>query len=820
MKHRSLNCLLFIALVAMLVGHVQATDPNTFSPVVSFVYLESLDEPEANGAVMSPLVSFQFYEWPGDENLTFQNSLPVSFFFSGGVSLAFSGTVKTSAGIPIAGAFIKLKRYGTVFWSGTSGVNGVFTASNVQAAKFMINVTKTGFTDLLNNFDGELGGSESVDLVMAPITPVPPTQATDRVVSASAVGNCTPWDQNSLTASRLLVLNPNGQWETSLSLLNSNLTTVVLTHGWNGNPTLADDWTSCQDSTKLARVIQQLIGGANMANIVAWDWHTDAGTSGLLKYKPPTDKAACQGMTLGNALLQSLGSDYSQHIHFIGHSLGALVNRFACDYVHRALQGPLTSDNPPTGWSSSLTKPHVTLLDEAEVASFAQANVMVSTATAGALALAASGGDLVSAALAGGVQASVQVKQDWKYPIPANAHWVDNYVSALGFGRPEAVNVGLPGGTYSSINPLDAHSYAHVWYVRSAIVTGFGLAPPVGWRLSMEYARTFPPIGIGLTQGSAWLENLGTTDQLDLTLVTNTLAANFVPSIVSNYVVGVGKTTIVKPLDSVGRSVLDHYVAGIEFVGQKVGTAIYTTGQVVTAANQKVGLFIDAATDAATDLTNSIEPTSQQASAVTHGGYSVLLSSTEAPRPASMALNSAQKQAQPAATMPAGAWMTVDVPKNVGLLIFDFTVSGSPAEDQIVCAINDQNIFTLPAKFAQTATATSTDMLDVSSYAGQTVELFFGLVGGTSSNCTVSIDGIRFITIPDPTVGIADLGSTFGVKWPAAATGWVLESSDTLAPDSWQVVPADSSLTFVDGVATLVVSKIGSRRFYRLRLLP
>lgn len=41
--------------------------------------------------------------------------------------------------------------------------------------------------------------------------------------------------------------------------------------------------------------------------------------------------------------------------------------------------------------------------------------------------------------------------------------------------------------------------------------------------------------------------------------------------------------------------------------------------------------------------------------------------------------------------------------------------------------------------------------------SGKGTRAFFGLVGGTSSNCTITVDGTRFITIPDPTVGIADL---------------------------------------------------------------
>src|ERR1035441_11018286 len=61
-----------------------------------------------------------------------------------------------------------------------------------------------------------------------------------------------------------------------------------------------------------------------------------------------------QGVFLGKNLITALGSNYSQRIHFIGHSLGTLVNAAAANYVHT------------NGFSWSNTQ--MTLCDEAEVA--------------------------------------------------------------------------------------------------------------------------------------------------------------------------------------------------------------------------------------------------------------------------------------------------------------------------------------------------------------------------------------------------------------------------------------------------------------------
>jgi hypothetical protein len=153
-------------------------------------------------------------------------------------------------------------------------------------------------------------------------------------------------------------------------------------------------------------------------------------------------------------------------------------------------------------------------------------------------------------------------------------------------------------------------------------------------------------------------------------------------------------------------------------------------------------------------------------------------------------------------------------------MAFDFAVTGDPQDDRIACAINDQNVFTLPAKFAPDGQPVSTDMIDVSAYAGQSVELFFGLTGGTSTNCEVAIDGVRFITIPPPRVALGVVGTNVAIKWPAAATGWVLETSVSLLPGSWQAVPTDTGVTADKGVATLGLPKTGPKGFYRLRRTP
>lgn len=64
-----------------------------------------------------------------------------------------------------------------------------------------------------------------------------------------------------------------------------------------------------------------------------------------------------EGEKLGQALAQSLGNSYGQPIHFIGHSLGTLVNAAAANYLHENTGGTFSPQNT-----------HITLLDDAALA--------------------------------------------------------------------------------------------------------------------------------------------------------------------------------------------------------------------------------------------------------------------------------------------------------------------------------------------------------------------------------------------------------------------------------------------------------------------
>ena len=827
--------ILLLAALLFLVAFspARATEPDTFSPVVSYQYLETLAEPGT--PIFSPVVSYQYFDWPGDENLTFQSSPSVSYYFSGGVVAVLSGSVRTVTGTPIGGATVTLKRYGTVFWTGTSDAGGVFTAPQLQAANYLMTVGKAGYQTLSKTIAGYHGGNGTLDVTLAPAPAPLTTQLVIRTPDAGAMAGVDAPDPGDAAAPTLKVFN--GTTFVAYDPANPragvtlypNRMTVVMSHGMLSSP---NEW---------AKALAELVADNHLGsvpNIVVWDWHRPASRI----WPVPIDAACDQGEFLGEALHAALGSGYSQHVHFIGHSLGTIVNRIACDYVHGKLpeSADRVSPNVVNPWSLAATTPHITLLDEAEITSVFGQNV--STATELGWKVAG-----LKGAVTAGVPAAIA---NWKGPIPKGVTWVDNYISMVGVQRDEAVNVALLKPAFTFASPIAAHSYAHQWYRWS--VTPGALAPPaappaIGYRLSREYVAAFPPSGTGRTPGSLWYEDLETADALDLFHQPNPEDFEANAIILSAYAVQaralvvsrlgelheVGKANVVQageaaldgltnaatqyvyqPLDATGRAVLQGYEAGIELLGEAGGSVIYHTGNVVSEIGEKAGNFWDATKDFAANLSDTIDPDYAVTGPLLAPVFRIRLKTEPAP-PSPFAADLAANRTN----QPAYAWLTVSVPQNAGFLAFDFTVTGDPKDDRIVCAINEQNVFSLAGKFAPAGVPSSTDLIDVSAYAGQTVELFFGLAGGTSTDCEVAIDGIRFVTMPTPKVGITASGPNVAVKWPAAANGWVLEATDSLTTPNWLPVPM-TGVAVDQGVATVEQPVSGSRKFYRLRRNP
>ena len=96
---------------------------------------------------------------------------------------------------------------------------------------------------------------------------------------------------------------------------------------------------------------------------------------------------------------------------------------------------------------------------------------------------------------------------------------------------------------------------------------------------------------------------------------------------------------------------------------------------------------------------------------------------------------------------PVCVWIPVQIPTNASFFSFDFTFVGEPKDDLLSASIASTNVFALEARFMPTNTTLNSGPIDVSQWSGQTVELFFGLIGGTSTNAVISLGAMQFYNV-------------------------------------------------------------------------
>jgi PKD repeat protein len=97
-----------------------------------------------------------------------------------------------------------------------------------------------------------------------------------------------------------------------------------------------------------------------------------------------------------------------------------------------------------------------------------------------------------------------------------------------------------------------------------------------------------------------------------------------------------------------------------------------------------------------------------------------------------------------------GAWIPLEVPANAVFVSFDFQLEGDPGQDSFVAALAGTNVFSTVASLVGTGAWVNSGPISVQEYAGQTVELFLGVIGGTSSNLAVSVKNLDFIVTYPP----------------------------------------------------------------------
>ena len=117
----------------------------------------------------------------------------------------------------------------------------------------------------------------------------------------------------------------------------------------------------------------------------------------------------------------------------------------------------------------------------------------------------------------------------------------------------------------------------------------------------------------------------------------------------------------------------------------------------------------------------------------------------------------------------------------------------------------------------ETNVTLSSGLIDVSPWTGQTVELFLGIVGGTSTNASLTVSAITFYSVVPPSLQAQAYGSKLVITWPVSATGYALETSTNLADTgSWTAVTNVPAIFNQQNVVTNAMS--GRMRFYRLQM--
>jgi hypothetical protein len=161
------------------------------------------------------------------------------------------------------------------------------------------------------------------------------------------------------------------------------------------------------------------------------------------------------------------------------------------------------------------------------------------------------------------------------------------------------------------------------------------------------------------------------------------------------------------------------------------------------------------------------------------------------------------------------AWLPLVFPANADAMAFDFSVDGDPVDDVLLCGIGTSNLFTLEAKYIPTNIISSSRLIDVSAWSGTTNELFFGFLGCTSTNATLSVENIRFYSVAPPKLRISLNSNVALLSWPATAGGYALESSASLKSPTWEA--ATNAPVIAADRYVLTNSWTDQTRFFRLR---
>lgn len=691
------------------------TNGGVMSPVVSYQYLEDFTSGAlTNGGVMSPVVSYQYLEWPGNDVLGAATSLPVSYFwqFGPGGYVVVYGRVRNGSGAAIANATISAAVKLIPAAQTASDANGNYTLPALGSGAYILEVEAPGYAGATRVVI--LGGSASMqNFQLAAVLSPPSVVETDRQPAPAFI----PPSVDNLGSTLKIFDGTSVVNITANNAPSRSLPTIVLTHGWvNEDPNQAIMSTPF-DGWPLGMANQLQMAGLtpSTANILVWDWRYASMSSGF----PPSPivylRIPTQGVELGTELQKQLGTGYSAPLHFMGHSLGTLVNASALNYLHGDRTGTSKQPVAPTAWKHSTI--HVTLFDNAELEGL----------FGGTPNPLGSLGDLVESTM-----------KNWQDPMPVYADWADNYISQLGTPHDRAVNIYLQKGN------LD-HSYAWAWYTNSVANPTRSV---LGFHRSDEYRRLS---GLAGTSFSAFVADfpVGSTSYAQTPLAPDELA-------LSATMYGFGKAPFL------GITALHEAQVEIQKIQKR--------DQVVAAIEDRAQAYWQWTVNGFNNAVDSAEQSVLDVWKTSTVGLTLTTGRTK-PNPqiqahtiATLTTTSSDSQS----TNGPMAWVSVVIPTNAIALAFDFSIAGDPSNDVLVCGIDTNSLFLLEAKNIPDSYVSTSRLLDISAWAGTTNELFFGLMGGTSTNASLLIDNIRFYSLQSTNSDVVDsVGDGIPDAWRA-----------------------------------------------------
>ena len=756
-----------VVLLSLLAPAALFADTNLFSPAVSYLDEDASAASEAvsyqycDAVAVSSVLSYQYFEWPGDSILKLESSPLVSYFYQGAgvpVLITLQGSVNDSHG-GVAGATVTLSTDHGQVEQTTTDAQGNYDFAPVDGGVYVLAVSESTHASSARAIT--LAASTAwQDFQLASLPPVPGVvQTTRQAPTAFTQPPVGPMGSTLKIFNGTGFINVDANNKPSPSLM-----TIVLTHGWTQDP-LCEENTGIRGwPTDMAATLRLNGVAPDQANILGWDWFQAAHPCPL----PPEENTPSQGLALGQALQVALGANYLHPVHFLGHSLGTLVNAAAANYLH----GDLTAQQgvSPTPWAWQQT--HMTLFDQAELSRGISAQVLFDGWTV----------DLRNPLAT--LMYAADTLQGWKPSMPIHSVWADNYISYVGFYLPNTFNVALQkaAGVWG-FNPGQAHSYPMVWYDLSIQTPTDAVA---GFQQSREYdlkaglSESAFPSGL-LQVGDAFHQTPSSSDPLALEELPPEDVFQAIVPMVGNKadIVVQGAVGVVQFTGDVAAEVWD----GVQATDQYVSQGFAYVGNLAAQGEQAVVSIYDSAV-----LRLTFQTGAPHANEGPHP-----LDSTPVPM----------------------AWVPVSIPPGLPVMAFDFTVQGDPSDDVIVCGIGTNNLFSLQAKFVPTNGVSASRLIDVSGWAGTTNDLFFGFMGGTSANCTLQVDNIRFYSLQPPSLNIQISNGTAVLTWPSSAAGYAVETTPSLSAPSWETITNAPALSAGSYVLT---NSIGDQtRFFRLR---